>query len=297
MLGVLSHCSGTGQSARLQRTTPTPANPLLAPLKQQLAIHAQRGSELFAAGVLDEAAAEFRQVLALEPTRVSAALNLAVSLHADNQLVPAVEAYRLVTTLAPDRPQAYLNMGDALRTLERPLEAAEVYTRGVTLQPTAQSFLNLGSALYEGNQLQSAAEAFGEAVRLDGDQFSPDAHNNLGLTMEKLGDRSAALGHFQRALILSPRKADTYANMADTYPVDERHKSIEALQFAIAIDPNNAGAYSNLANELRNQPARSMHFNKVIQCYGRIWYCSTGRQVLLSMYYCAVYVPLLNCHP
>lgn len=231
--------------------------------RERVAKHMERGSKLFTSGDTISAASEYQAAAALQPDRLSAQLNLAVSLHASGKLEEALAAYRLVSRLNPEHNQVYLNTGDVLRALRRPEEAVAAYTRGAALRPSAQAFLSLGSSLFESGRYDEASYQFKVAVSTDGDQYSDSAYNNLGLCADHLGDKPRAIEYFTAALRVNPVSADAYSNMGDSFGPDERPRAIRALQIAISLAPHHSGAYSNLANELRNDPVRSIELNKM----------------------------------
>jgi tetratricopeptide (TPR) repeat protein len=59
--------------------------------------------------------------------------------------------------------------------------------------------------------LQKAAEAYGEALRIEPDDGR--AHNNLGFMLLKQGNAAAAVPHFQAALRLNPADEKARRNL------------------------------------------------------------------------------------
>lgn len=144
----------------------------------------------------------------------------------------------------------------------------------------------LGKALLLNEDFQGAAEAFKQAIRLAPDFF--EAHNNLGVTLEKLDLLDEASEAYGAALRISPGYAHANNNIGNIWLAKRRYDEaeicyrevlktdptyIEALnnlsvalnlqgsfkeaeqtcEEAIRIDPTYAGAYCNLGSVLQNQ--------------------------------------------
>ena len=70
---------------------------------------------------------------------------------------------------------------------------------------------NLGAALSRLGMYRQAFEHFAEAVRLNPNYAK--AHNNLGLELMRQGKIDEAIGHFQEALRLGPDMAEAAENL------------------------------------------------------------------------------------
>lgn len=121
----------------------------------------------------------FRRGEALEQTDVAA----------------AEAAYRRAIELNPGRSEPYLNLGAVLCEAGRCGEAVELYEHAAgTVGHDPFIHFNHAIALEDQERFDAAIAAYERALELDG-RFS-DAHYNLGLLLETLGDGQGALRHF-----------------------------------------------------------------------------------------------------
>jgi tetratricopeptide (TPR) repeat protein len=109
----------------------------------------------------DPAAAEaaYRRVLALEPERVDARLNLGVLLADAGRAAEAVEVYRAGLRSAPGEALLHYNLAVALDDLERHAEALESYTACLHLAP------RLADAHYNAARLHELLGHASQAIR------------------------------------------------------------------------------------------------------------------------------------
>ncbi|MES2976847.1 MAG: tetratricopeptide repeat protein [Pseudomonadota bacterium] len=120
------------------------------------------------------------------------ALGLALE---DSDAANAEQAYRHALAAAPEHVDAYLHLGTLLCNLGRCPEAVAVYEQGLTSCEDCSFLLfNEAIALEDLGQSRKAAGRYERCLELD-PQFA-DAHYNLGLLLEKLGDKRGALRHF-----------------------------------------------------------------------------------------------------
>jgi tetratricopeptide (TPR) repeat protein len=144
------------------------------------------GAALQEAGRLDEAIAEYRRAIAIDPDYAPAFNNLGVALAATDRFDEAVGAFRDALRLDPDSPVTQRNLGDA--------------------------HYNLGSARFEAGNAAEAVDHFRAALRLMPD--SADVHNNLGVALASEGHVTEAVDHFNAALKLRPEFSDAQRNLA-----------------------------------------------------------------------------------
>jgi superkiller protein 3 len=82
-------------------------------------------------------------------------------------------------------------------------EAVGPFRRLVELRPGwAEGHLDLGTVLYNVDDMDGAVASFTRAVELD--PKSARAHESLGTALWRLGRKDEAARHFQRAALLGP---------------------------------------------------------------------------------------------
>lgn len=107
----------------------------------------------------------------------------------------AEAAYRRAIELEPSRPGAYLNLGAMLCEAGRCAEAVALYGAAVACVGSEPLIhFNHAIALEDQKRFDDAVHAYQQALSLDED--FEDAHYNLGILREKMGDGQGALRHF-----------------------------------------------------------------------------------------------------
>lgn len=133
---------GARTVARLRTPTPPARADLSADDWCDLAIELEESSPL-------EARAAYHHALDLEPTDVTAHINLGRLLHGDGKLVAAESHYRAALAAEDDNALAWYNLGVLLEDAERPDDAVPCYEHAIRHEPTlADAHYNL-ALLYE----------------------------------------------------------------------------------------------------------------------------------------------------
>jgi predicted TPR repeat methyltransferase len=160
-------------------------------LKEAVALHQ--------AGKLDEAAARYRQVLALAPRQFDALHLLGV---VRRQQGDAQEAAALITqalAIDPAQAAAHCNLGAALQELGRSEQALASYDTALRLNPGhALAWSNRGNALRRLGRLPDALDSYERALQLR--PAYPEAWCNRAIALLDLGRAEAALASSERAL-------------------------------------------------------------------------------------------------
>ena len=109
---------------------------------------------------------------------------------------------------------------------------------------------NLGAfQLHKAKSPQQAAIAFQRALALSPDY--PEAHNNLGQALIKLGQREDGLALVERSMRLAPGKTNLEAGCGSALMDCELYvQALPHLEKALAFAPNDPAAHFNLANAL-----------------------------------------------
>lgn len=107
----------------------------------------------------------------------------------------AEAAYRRAIRDDPCLGEAYVNLGAMLCEGQRCHEAVSLYEQALNhCGDTPLIHFNRATALEDVGQPEAAIEAYSRALALD--PGLADAHFNLGVLMERLGDERASLRHF-----------------------------------------------------------------------------------------------------
>jgi len=159
-------------------------------------------------------------------------------------------------TIRPESSQeASANARLGLRLLKQGLatEAIPQFRRFLDLNPAcADTWNNLGVALYEVDDFHAAVDCYRCAVALDPD--SAGARVNLGNALRELGCLREAVECFRLALLLRPDLAEAHCNLGSL--LRERGQLADAAASftrAIELAPELGTAYSNLAKVRESQ--------------------------------------------
>ncbi|MSS70158.1 MAG: tetratricopeptide repeat protein [Candidatus Latescibacteria bacterium] len=150
-----------------------------------------------------EAEAECRRAVALDSTHSRAHLGLSLALSARGDVEGGVREAERAAVLAPEDATAWLHLGNSYQVVRRADRAAEAYGEATRLDPGLEAaWRNLGAALIDAGRPSEAVASLRKALGLKPD--ATDAHANLGLACANQGDYEAAAKSYAQALALRP---------------------------------------------------------------------------------------------
>jgi tetratricopeptide (TPR) repeat protein len=119
-------------------------------------------------------------------------------------------AYRCALNLNPDYLDAYLNLGAFLCRLDRSGEAVDLYEGAMSQWPdSAYLLFNHAIALEDQGRLQDAVKIYERCIA--NDAFFADAHYNLGILLEQLGE---GRGHYYTSVPTGGSRFKLVASMS-----------------------------------------------------------------------------------
>jgi len=215
------------------------------------AAHANLGAVLQTQGKLAKAAASYRRAVTLKPDYAEAHSNLGTALQLQGRLDEAMASYARALELNPNDAGTHSNLGVTLRALGRLDEAIDSHRRALALRPDyAEAHNSLGLALQLGGRLDEAVASYARAIALKPDDAK--AHNNLGMAFKAQGRIEEAMASYRRALALKPDYADAHNNLGTALQALSRlDEALESYRRAIALAPYNAEMHSNLGLTLQ----------------------------------------------
>ena len=179
------------------------------------------GAQYLRAGRADEAIAQLRSALALNPRYAEAYNNLGIALQSRGQLGEAIRAFEKALQAKPDDDRVHLNLANALNATGR---------------------------------IDEAIQQFGDTLKLNPD--SADAHNNLGILLGSRRLLDEAIGHFEQAVAINPNYADAHNNLAIALGARGQYdEGIRHARRALEIRPDYPDARSNLEVLLKSTGA------------------------------------------
>lgn len=217
--------------------------------------HANLGECLRECGRLDEAMAQLKIGVALDPNQPDALNSMGLIHHARHQLDEAEAAIREALRQRPEFPMALINLGMVLQEKRRLKESAEMFRAALMLDPeNPMGNSNLGQNLVELGHVDNLDEA--EQYCLRAMRATPDRPhpvNNLGNVYRAMGRFEEALECYQKAMQIAPGMAMPLNNMGQA--LQGRGRNEEATAFylkAIEIEPQTPRFHANYASLLND---------------------------------------------
>ncbi|UCD83828.1 MAG: tetratricopeptide repeat protein [Deltaproteobacteria bacterium] len=168
-------------------------------------IHNFLGTYYAKAGKLDEAIAEFKEAVRLNPRYSSAWNNLEIAMKKKELL----------------KQQGIINGGASSEI--PPDSVLGHFYRGIAFQ--------------QKGELDKAVTEYQEVLKIDPEYF--DAYINLGLAYFKLGDNDQAINEFSQALKLRPQSAVCHTNLGAIYArLENKEKAIYHFRESLRLDPH-----------------------------------------------------------
>ena len=149
------------------------------------------------------------------PTReltLDEAIEIAILLQQQDELVAAGELFRRVLETAPDHPRALHYAGVLAHQQGRSDEAIALIGRSLALDPDrADCYSNLGIIFQSAGRLAEAIDACQRAIAID--PGHANAYSNLGVLLRATGRPAEAETAYRTAIRLSPDHIDAYTNL------------------------------------------------------------------------------------
>lgn len=169
------------------------------------------------------------------------------------RLDQAAACYREVLALDPDHAEAHFKLGNIAVRRQRPAEAEASYRRAIEIQPDYfKALYNLGNLLRQQTRLAEAEACYRRVIGIEPGYV--DAYVNLGVTLKDLGRHAEAEASYRSALQRQPDDAETLNNLSVVLKEQGRHGEAEAVcRRSLALAPRNALVCNNLGIILKEQ--------------------------------------------
>lgn len=224
------------ESARLMRDVPE--------------THNRMSYLFFKMGDPENAVAEARTALSMDPRNAEAYKVLGLGLSAGGQYDAALHAFEESLVRQPDSPDVYQNMGITFREKGDLVRAAGAYRKALQLRPNFwEAHNNLGMVLREQHKYPEAIAEYREAKRLAPDQ--PAIRNNLGGTYCDIEDYDAAIAEFRELFRMDPSWTGGHNCMAKALMAKRQYDdAISELRLAVRENPTGAAEHRVLGQAL-----------------------------------------------
>ncbi len=247
--------------------------------KMTVGVRNRMGEALEILGRLDEAAAQYQRVLAIQPLHPATLTRLANVRHAQGRnreaddylrqlrdshpndaktllmaadelrkkqrYEEAIDFYRAILDIDQDSGNAHAGLGHVQFAVERYEEAFASLTRSLTLEPESSAtpirHLIAGRAAQALDRVATASEHFERAVDLGPDNFT--ALDYLALIRFEQKRYREAHELYRKMIVLQPDNAQTHANLGATlYHLDRSAEALGSFNRALELDPDLAAA-------------------------------------------------------
>ena len=187
----------------------------------------------------------------LEPVHVT--MGLIKSAKGDYEGAEA--EFRRVLALNPSNAEAHRGLAESYELQSRMKDAEAAFKQAIALRPSDWgNHIQLGVFYYEQDCLPEAEVYFQKVAQLAPGNYL--AYLDLGSTYLEMGRHRDAISMWQKALALNSENARIYSNLGMAY--DFEHRYAEAARWhekAIALAPNSEAYWGNLAYAERFEPS------------------------------------------
>jgi tetratricopeptide (TPR) repeat protein len=169
----------------------------------------------------DEALAEWKKAVELNPEEAKAHFNLALALERKGQLEEAITEYQKAIESDPENASAYINLAVDLARTGKPDEAIDRLEKCVAISPdNAKAQSNLGALLIEKGRFDEAIEHCRKAVDINPEYA--DAYNSLGSALAMTEKLEEAIPHLEKAVAINPDSFEYRFNLGRFLAAKER---------------------------------------------------------------------------
>ncbi|MGP8201393.1 MAG: tetratricopeptide repeat protein [Limisphaerales bacterium] len=212
VLSVLMACAG--KQTAYWKNNETLWNHTLACTTNNEMAHLNFANALYEERKVNEAIAQYRMTLQINPGNAKAHYNLGIALSQKGRTDEAISHFLTALQINPDIEDAHNNLGIALFQKGKTDEAISHFLAALQLRPDdARAHFNLGNAYSQMGRVDDAIPQFREALQFEPD--STDAHYRLGIALFQKGRVDEAIVQYQKAIELARAagRQDLVANL------------------------------------------------------------------------------------
>lgn len=137
-----------------------------------------------------------------------------VELANNNQYEEAVAEFKEALELDPEQPAVHSRLGDAYKHLEKYAEAEASFKKAIELDPAnGNLYSNLGDVLARQGKKEESVEAFKKAAEMNPNAGAQDLYN-IGVTHYNDGNMEDAAIYFRKVIEKDPNYSEAYYLLA-----------------------------------------------------------------------------------
>jgi len=203
---------------------------------------------------VDDAIAQLREAVRLNPTFTNGLCSLGVVLQMRNNSDEATACFRRALAADSNCMQAHLDLGLALQSQGKAAEAMQCFQRAAALQPdNGPVHVAMGTALLRQGSTRQAIEHFRQALESNPDDAM--TRHNLAAALLTLNDLGGAIDEFRRALALNPGLFESHVGLARALRAVKQHdEALAHFNEALKIHPDHPSSLAGAAWILATHP-------------------------------------------
>lgn len=200
--------------------------------------HFNLGKSLKIAGQEDEAERLFRKAISLSPNKVAPWLSL-VSLYSGKDLDQAIIIGEQAVQFCPGNADAQMNLGSLYRRSGQVERAIACFRKSVELAPRkVDAICRLASTLVNQHNIDEGKEYLALAQSIEPESIH--VLNSLGLLHNTLGNSTAAIQAYRRAIQLYPSYGTAHSNLSSALRKQGcLTESLMCVQRGLELEPKN----------------------------------------------------------
>lgn len=191
------------------------------------------------AGAYDAAVKEYEKVISLDPSAVSAYMELMYLNWQAGNKKRAFEIAEKIDLLDGKNPKTTNYMATFYLVANQPDKAKDFLNKTLELDPDNETAtVYLAAYYYADNKLEKSAEYWNKFLKQQPD--SATGYLQLGLVQEKLGMSEEALASYERVISIKPEAKEAYLSKARIYEATGRIKlAVAEYEKYIEVFPDN----------------------------------------------------------
>jgi tetratricopeptide (TPR) repeat protein len=234
-----------------------------------------------AMGKPDEAEANYRQALYLNPQNPECYYYYASFLRAQGRFKEALEQAEAGLKVSPDHTNTKIIYNELLAMAKNEMNQLQLAEKTAKEKPNTDNFISLSLVYYQKQQYEKCIEAANEALKIKPDCI--EAYNNICSAHNMLGNYEEAIKAGQAALKIKPDYQLAKNNVADALSrkgrVDEvlaliRKDPSEANYINLSLVYYNLGSFQRCADAatqaLKANPNSSSAYNNICSAYNML---------------------------
>lgn len=187
-------------------------------------------------GENEQALADCKKAIELNPNLAEAYVNQGVALSATNDVEREIASYDKALKSKPGLHQAWYNRGIALSSRGKFDEAIASYNKAIEIEPNkAEAWLARGLSLRNLGLLKEAIDSYDKAISIRPDLY--EAWYNRGIALRSSGETEKAIRSFKEAINHNKKYAKAFYNIACAHALlDEPKPALENLRRSIELE-------------------------------------------------------------